>query len=98
MVPKNKLNATSLFGFFISPAINVTLFQESLLKIEPTIDAAIAPNAATVVYSEKLPSGFIWCKVQALLQLRCQVPLFRAQKPNAIKPNKLSSLVRVKVV
>ena len=45
-VPRNKLNPIFFFGFFISPAINVTLFQASLLKIDPTIDAAMAPNNA----------------------------------------------------
>ena len=42
-VPKNKLRPILRCGFLISPAIKVTLFHASLLKIEPTIDTAIAP-------------------------------------------------------
>ena len=33
-------------GFLISPAIKVTLFQESLLNIEPTMAADIRPIKA----------------------------------------------------
>ena len=45
-VPNNKLNPKFRLGFFISAAIKVTLFQASLLKILPTIAAAIAPANA----------------------------------------------------
>src|SRR5437763_15375463 len=41
-VPRNKLSPIFLFGFFISPAIKVTLFHASLLKIDPTIAMASA--------------------------------------------------------
>src|SRR5690348_7098341 len=98
IVPKNKLSATSRFGFFISPAIKVTLFQESLLKIDPTMEAAIAPKAAAVAYWVKLPSMFSLRRFQALLQFRCQVLLLSAQKPKMIRPNKLMILVSVKMV
>ena len=46
LVPKNKLSPILRCGFLISPAMKVTLFQESLLKIEPTIAAAISPIKA----------------------------------------------------
>jgi hypothetical protein len=55
-VPKNKLRPIFLFGLRISPAMKVTLFHASLLKIEPTMAAAIAPNAIAVVYEETEPS------------------------------------------
>src|SRR5687767_1417239 len=51
-VPRNKLNPIFLFGFLISPAIKVTLFHASLLNTEPTMDAAIAPRAATPTTAE----------------------------------------------
>ena len=46
-VPKKRLSPIFFLGFFISPAIKVTLFQASLEKIEPTMAAAIAPSTAT---------------------------------------------------
>ncbi|MNR29913.1 hypothetical protein D3C85_1473310 [compost metagenome] len=49
IVPRARLSPTFRFGFLISPATKVTLCKESLLKIEPTIAAAMAPKAANVV-------------------------------------------------
>ncbi|MNI04535.1 hypothetical protein D3C85_961600 [compost metagenome] len=98
MVPRAKLKPMLRAGFLISPAIKVTLCQESLLNIEPTIAAAMAPKAASVVYDEtdpllgKAPSCHIFS------QLLFQIPLSKKNNPNIIKPNKLKSLATVNVV
>src|SRR5687768_1844950 len=97
-VPKNRLRPILRLGFLISPAINVTLFQESLLNIEPTIAAATAPKAAIIVYCEKLPSPFNFWRFQALLQLAFHISGFMASNPNRINANRLNNLVKVKVV
>ncbi len=55
-----------LLGFFISPAIKVTLFQLSLLNMEPDMAEAMAPiNAippmgSQVPSSAAMPSGFFY--------------------------------------
>ena len=93
------------FGFLISPAIKVTLFQASLLKIEPTIEEAIAPTAAapingrTIVLNPpaSVPAA-IDCICQAFVQLACHTSPLAMMNPNTINPNKESNLVRVKVV
>jgi hypothetical protein len=54
-VPRNKLSPIFLFGFFISPAMNVTLFHASLLKIEPTIAAAIPLSNILPLIGIQLP-------------------------------------------
>ena len=98
-VPKNKLRPILRLGFFISPAINVTLFHASLLKIEPTIEAAIAPNIASPITGVVLLSAAIDFMVQASCQLACQISDLAAnKKPNPISPNSETSLVTVNVV
>src|SRR5688572_14500234 len=42
-VPRNRLKPIFFCGLRTSPAMNVTLFQASLLNIDPTIEAAMAP-------------------------------------------------------
>ena len=97
-MPKKRLNPILRFGFLISPAINVTLFQASLLKIEPTMEAAIAPNMATPKMGVVLLSEAIVFISHALAQLASQILAFDAnKKPNTIKPNKEANLVMVNV-
>ena len=97
-VPKKRLNPILRFGFLISPAIKVTLFHASLLNIEPTIEAAIAPKMATPKIGAVLLSDAIVFISHALAQLASQILAFDAnRKPNPIKPNKDASLVIVKV-
>ncbi len=97
-VPRNKLRPMLRCGFFISPAIKVTLFHASLLKIDPTIAAAIAPTAAIVVYASILPSTLSLDRLHALAQLFCQTSPLIIINPNKINPNKLRILVTVNVV
>src|SRR5690606_12805165 len=60
--PRKRLNPTFRFGFFISPAMKVTLFQASLEKMEPTMAETIpakmaAPNvgiADSVAMSQRI--------------------------------------------
>jgi hypothetical protein len=87
MVPRaSGLSATSLFGFFISPAIKVTLFHASLLKIEPTIAAAMAPRAA---WLSGYAAVFIQlCRFQAFVQLAVHISGLNAKKPKPIRPKK----------
>jgi rfaE bifunctional protein kinase chain/domain len=59
-VPKKRLNPIFLLGFFISPAIKVTLFQESLLKIEPDMAEAIAPIKAMPVMGSQVPASGVF--------------------------------------
>ena len=97
-VPKKRLNPIFRFGFFISPAIKVTLFHASLLKIEPTIEAAMAPKIATPKMGVVLLSDAIVFISHAFAQLASQILAFDAnKKPNPIKPNKEANLVMVKV-
>src|SRR6476661_7419685 len=92
------------FGFFISPAIKVTLFQASLLNMEPTSAEVKAPIIAKPV-SVCHTGGFIFASVreeccimcQALLQLECHTSGLKTKKPTMIKPNKESSFVPVKI-
>src|SRR4029078_11821428 len=98
-VPRNKLNPIFFLGFFISPAMKVTLFHASLLKIEPTMDAAMAPSAAIGKYSFIPPSSEILFIFHASCQFVCHVPdLDPIRKPNTIRPNKERSLTDVNVV
>ena len=86
-------------GFLISPAIKVTLFQASLLKIDPTILAAIAPKIATPKMGVVAPSAAIFFILHASCQLAFQMLAFDAnKKPKPISPNKEANLVTVKVV
>ena len=48
-VPKNKLRGIFFCGFFISPAMNVTLFHASEEKRELMIVAPNAPSSAKPV-------------------------------------------------
>ena len=82
-------------GFLISPAIKVTLFHASLLKIEPTIAAAIAPSPAARVKLSLLPR---LCRFHASVQLAAHTSFLNMINPKTIRPNKLASLVTVKVV
>src|SRR3954464_6783188 len=103
-VPKKRLNPTLRFGFFTSPAIKVILYQESLVKIAPTIAAAMAPNTAkpvTCVQKFVLPSypgKLAECRmmVNGCCQLACHTSLLKANaKPQTIMPNSISSLIMV---
>ena len=97
-VPKKRLKPILRFGFLISPAINVTLFQASLLKIEPTIEAAMAPKIATPKIGVVLLSEAIVFISHAFAQLASQILALDAnKKPNPINPNKEANLVMVKV-
>ena len=90
-----------LFGFFISPAIKVTLFQASLLKILPTIALAIAPNAAPFNKGSKLMTPLVLercCIVHASRQLACHTSHLKAMNPAMINPNSDNNLVEVKMV
>ena len=51
-VPINKLKGIFFLGFLISPAINVTLFQASLEKMEPIIAVPKASISAIPVMGE----------------------------------------------
>src|SRR5688572_21931223 len=104
-VPRNKLNPIFRCGFLTSPAIKVTLFHASELKILPTIADAIAPKAATPikgVHELEVLEGSIreaCCFiVQASVQLASQIAPFAAKKPKMIKPKSASSFAVVKVV
>ena len=104
-VPKNKLNPILRCGFFISPAIKVTLFQESLLKIDPTIAAAINPIKAVPPTGTQVcvtdPSAnveAIACLASnAFVQFSLQKLCLENKNPTIINPNKEMSLVNVKV-
>src|SRR5678816_3365241 len=98
-VPKKRLKPIFRFGFFISPAINVTLFHASLLKIDPTMEAATAPSMAIGKYSFIVPSDEMPFRSQAFVQFVLQVPAFDpSKKPKTIRPNNERSLIAVKVV
>ena len=105
-VPKNKLRPILRCGFFISPAIKVTLFQASLLKIEPTIEEAIAPTAAApskgiIIACQPglVSAGAVKFFIsQACCQFACHTSGFNIKNPTTISPNKESNLVTVKVV
>ena len=79
---KKRLSPILRFGFLISPAIKVTLFHASLLNIEPTMDAAIAPKMATPNSGVVLPSVAIVFISQACSQLAFQILAFEANKKN----------------
>ena len=105
-VPKKRLRPIFRWGFLISPAIKVTLFQESLLKIEPTIEAAIAPINTPPVMGCQLvgdntpvafePRSCIACK--PVCQFSDQKLCFASRKPKMISPKSETSLVTVKLV
>ena len=92
-------------GFLISPAMNVTLFQASLLNTEPTMAAAMPPMRAapamgvTVNPAEGLQASLseVFVASQALAQLACHTSGLKAIKPATSNPNKESSLVPVKI-
>ena len=91
----NKLNPI-FFGFFISMAIKVTLFHASLLKIEPTIEAAIAPSTATPITDVISVSVAIFFMGPGIRPPRA-THLVSQQELNTMRPNKESNLVTVKV-
>ena len=99
-VPRNKLKPIFLFGFLTSPAINVTLFQASLLKIEPTIAAEMAPKIALPATPPKIsPSLSRLVIVQASAQFAFHISLFAAsKKPKMMRPNKDNNLITVNEV
>src|ERR1017187_9512006 len=104
-VPRKRERPIFFCGFFISPAMKVTLFHASLLKTDPTIAAAIPPNSAAppiefmLKPSEGLQISFILDLVacHAAPQFACHTSGWKAIKPAMIKPNKASSLVEVKI-
>ena len=99
-VPKNKARPIFRLGFFTSPAIKVTLFQASLLKIEPTIAAAIAPIIAVPAISvQEEVAAFQPFITNASVQFAFHISDLAANiNPKMISPNKLSNLVAVKTV
>src|SRR4051794_10401941 len=104
-VPRKSDKPIFFCGFFISPAINVTLFQASLLKTDPTIAAAIPPNKAappiefTLKPNEGLHTSLRLDLVatQAADQFACHTSGWNAMKPATISPNKAMSFVEVKI-
>src|SRR6059058_5435233 len=104
-VPRNKLNPMFLFGFFISPAIKVTLFHASLLKIDPTIALAIAPIIAIPITGFQViisvPFDVVWSDdfivLHASVQLLLHISALAATKPKSIKPNNASNFAEVKI-
>src|SRR5450432_3186336 len=104
-VPRKRDSPIFFCGFFISPAIKVTLFQASLLNTDPTIAAAIPPNKAAPPIeciskpSDGLQTSFRLDLVatQAADQLACHTSGWKAINPAAIRPNKASSLVDVNI-
>ncbi len=99
-MPIKRLSPMFLFGFFTSPAMNVILFHASLLKIEPTIEAAIAPSIAlpaTPPIIFPVPSLEVIC--HASVQFADQVsPFAVSNNPNIMRAKSDSNLVTVKVV
>src|SRR5580765_4167613 len=91
-VPRNKLSPIFRCGFLISPAMNVTLFHASLLKMEPTIALATAPRAAAPITGcqeimvELLAVGCIddFIMAHASVQFAFHISAFAAKKPNII--------------
>src|SRR5689334_13381346 len=95
-VPKKRLRPILRLGFFISPAIKVTLFQASLLKIDPTIATATAPASTSPLIGFQLPLLASNCvEVKPVFQLADQKLSFTKRKPNMINPNKASNLAEV---
>src|SRR4051812_37362099 len=100
-VPMNKLRPILRFGFFISPAIKVTLFHASLLKTDPTMAAAMPPiNAAPAIGLTAKPAAGLQAsfrevlvEAQASVQFADQTSGLNIINPAMIKPNKDSSLV-----
>src|SRR6476469_1975270 len=105
-VPKKSDKPMLRCGFLISPAINVTLFHASELKMEPTIAEAMAPTAVKPRSGTQLPPPLQFLmreeccfKSQEWLQLSCHTPAFAAnKKPNRINPNNAISFANVNVV
>src|SRR5690349_10600148 len=103
-VPRKRLSPIFLLGFFISPAINVTLFHASLLKIEPTIAAAIPPNKAVPAMgviakpAEGLQASFkdVIVDCQAFVQFACHTSGLNMMNPAMISPNSDNNFVEVK--
>ncbi|MNE31990.1 hypothetical protein D3C80_1255830 [compost metagenome] len=104
-VPRKRLSPIFRFGFFISPAIKVTLFQASLLKTEPTIAAAIPPSKAVPAIGAtlnppatlQLSTNEAFVAIQALVQLAFHTSGLNMTKPATIKPKSASNLVEVKM-
>src|SRR5690606_2413239 len=98
--PKKRLNPTFRFGFFISPAMKVTLFQASLEKMEPTMAETIpakmaAPNvgiADSVAMSQRIVRQASDQLVSHISELKPKV------KPTTINPTRDNILTNVKRV
>src|SRR5436853_7943780 len=101
-LPKNRLKQMLRCGFFISPAMNVTLFQASLLKMEPTIETAIAPNKKLKLSGcHETGSPVVECVCMAwkpVCQFRFQKSCFTSRKPKMIKPKRDMIFAEVNVV
>src|ERR1041385_2195678 len=78
--------------------MNVTLFQESLLKIDPIIAEAIAPRAAAIVKYSIGPSFDLSKSCHEFVQFAFHTSWFIKNKPKTINPNKLTILITVNVV
>src|ERR1017187_8141065 len=97
-VPRKRERPIFFCGFFISPAMKVTLFHASLLKTDPTIAAAMPPNkAAPAIGVIANPALGLQVSINdalvaahAFVQLASHIFELNAIKPAIIKPNKES--------
>src|SRR5438874_11499568 len=93
-VPRKRERPILRWGFLISPAMKVTLFHASELKIEPTMAEAIAPTVAKPISGTQLAGPLqllmreeCCFRFHASDQLLCHTPAFAANKnPKSIKP------------
>src|SRR4051812_28899583 len=103
-VPRKRLSPIFRRGFLTSPAMKVILFQASLLKIEPTIAAAIPPTTAAPVIGDtrkplpglQLLISNAFVALQAFAQFAFHISALAARKnPKMINPNNESNLAEV---
>src|SRR5690554_2407334 len=99
-VPKNRLNPTFRLGFLISPEINVTPFQASDEKSEPTIDATNAETKTVPPIETQPPVSLSNERAfQALFQFAFQISVSKAnEKPKTTKPTSEAIFIKVKKV
>ncbi len=95
-VPRKRLMTILRLGFSISPSMNVTLFHASLLNMEPTMLAAIAPNIPAPITPSTPPPALNFFISNAPVQFALHTSGLKNMMPAIINPKRERILVEVK--